>query len=267
MSSFARFQMAALLLLLVVGAETLEAAKRSAGSALVQVGASHRPSFFDQEAGSSGAGPSAGLSIGEAASLGRGRTSPVEVLEAVDQSRPSAEKVAGPSSLASQEEHLTKSASRSTFSLLNGARFKEAEESASKLLSLVTAGAQAAAESAMPSLMSRDDRAASTEELKEAPALTKPSKAAASQSPSAIGLFDQVQQQAKQADPHALAALQRSAEPAHPTLKVQRLGSELPVAEEARHAEERAKQKREEEERKAFEDLEDSMDSLRGASW
>lgn len=264
MSSFARFQIAAVLLL-VVGAETLEASpKPSAGSALVQVGASQAPSFFAQEAGISGAGSSAGLSIGEAASLGRSRTSSVAELEAVDQSHPSAVKVISPS-FASQEEHLSKSTSRSTFSLLNRERLKEAKESASKLLSLVTAGAKAAAESAMPSLMSHDDEVTSTEEMKSVTASKTPNKAAAS--PSAIGIFAQVQQQAKQPAPPALAALQRSAEPANPTLKVQRLASELPVSEEARHVAERAEQKREEEERKAFEDLEDSMDSLRGRSW
>jgi len=265
MSSFARFQIAAVLLL-VNGAETLEAsAKPSTGSALVQVGASHAPSFFEQEAGISGAGSSAGLSIGEAASLGRSRTSSVAALEAVDQSRPSAVEVVSPSLPSQEEAHLSKSASRSTFSLLNRERFKEAKESASKLFSLVTAGAKAAAESAMPSLMSRDDEATSTGELKKTTASTKPSKAAAS--PSAIGIFAQVQQQATQPAPHALAALQRSVEPANPTLKVHRLASELPVSEEARHIAERAEQKQEEQERKAFEDLEDSMDSLRGTSW
>lgn len=265
MPSFARFQIAAVLLL-VVGAETLEAsAKPSAGSALVQVGASQAPSFFAQEAGISETGSSAGLSIGEAASLGRSRTSSLAVLEAVDQSRPSAVKVSSPRLASQEEEHLSKSASRSTFSLLNRERFKEAKESASKLFSLVTAGAKAAAESAMPSLMSHDDEVTSVEQLNNATASSKHSKAAAS--PSAIGIFAQVQQQAKQPAQPALAALQRSAEPAIPTLKVQRLASELPVSEEARHIADRADQRREEEERKSFEDLEDSMDSLRGRSW
>lgn len=262
MSSSLRCQVAGVLLW-VVAAETLEAARSSAGSALVQVGASHGPSFFE-EAGVSGAGSSAGLSIGEAASLGRGRTSSVASLEAVDQSHPSIMKVVSPNLASHEEEHLSKSGERSTFSLLNRERFKEVKESANKFISLVTAGAKAAAESAMPSLMSRDEEA-STEPLKKATDSAKPSKAAAS--PSAIGIFAQVQQQAKQTATPALAALQREAESSNPKLKVQRLASELSVSDEARHAAEQIKLKREEDERKAFEELEDSMDSIRGRPW
>eukprot|EP00931_Biecheleriopsis_adriatica_P121036 TRINITY_DN96116_c0_g1_i1.p1 TRINITY_DN96116_c0_g1~~TRINITY_DN96116_c0_g1_i1.p1 ORF type:complete len:253 (+),score=82.15 TRINITY_DN96116_c0_g1_i1:82-840(+) len=237
----------ALLLLVFAGAaaalEAPKASRSAEGAALVQT-----------QAVSSKEQHPWGTSIGEAVSQGYRRT-PVVDLEAVDQhrSRPvQAVDASLPTPIQGRPSApaMLEALPESSFSML---KLKKLKEAGSRVMSLVAAGARAAAESAAPSMV----KAASSSDAQKVPkAKAKPA------SLSATGLFGQVQKQ-DSAAPVAMTALQREVETVQPVLKVQKLESKQSATEEALRAAERAKQQHEAEEQQRERDLEDTMDVVR----
>jgi len=249
----------------------------SDGRMLVQVALGVRrsvngPSFFSDAAVAED-GSSSGVSVGEAASMGN-RRYPISDLEVVHQVSAGA---GSPSKASLLQGSPSDSATSAAAEVAQPSHWEkdfhlqEARETASRVLSLVSAGAQAAAENALPSLVHLRSSALQPSSLQKGVAASQMKRP--KESPGAMGFFSEIPRHPESklgsAVPPALAALQQAAGSTKLAKKVVKkptkvkLTSRESALEEVKRASELADEQKEALQEETERRLEDSMDSVR----